>query len=300
MNGLAIKMQIKYFRVHNRIENTFFPRNLNLRYETFPFISCDSYALRCDLAFSRELTLEELELKLEGITSDSSIFIPTRFAGAIADYLTRRNLIISKIVLGDDDQSPHIGEIRNLAKVSKNLFGINVVQVNEHIYSIPIGLESPSYRSGGRLKDYRKNPINDSSKRALSFLVAWNASTNLLKREYASNVFRKTPDTYFAERRIPAQVVHKLMRKSLFVPCPAGNGLDTHRIWESLFLGSVPIILYEDNFAALDGWPVLVVKSWQEVSELPRYKIEKLYQGIVWEPERVLEKSKEILKDIQL
>ena len=118
-------------------------------------------------------------------------------------------------------------------------------------------------------------------------------------REHAADVFKKAPDTYVAAHRIPAQVVHKLMRKSLFVPCPAGNGLDTHRIWESLFLGSVPIILQKDAFSALEGWPVLTVKSWQEVSELSRHKIEKLYESLIWAPEKVLQKSKEILKEVQ-
>ena len=299
MNELATKMQIAYFRLHNHIEDAIVPRNLNQRRETFPYISCDSYALKCDFAFSRESTMEELEMKLETLSNYTSIYIPTRFAGTIANHLMRNKKVIQKIVIGDDDQSPTMGEIRNLAKVCNKLFCINVVQNNHLIHSIPIGLESPSYRTGGRLKDFSKRPEQDPKKRPLSFLVAWNSSTNVIMREHAADVFKKAPDTYVAARRIPAQVVHKLMRKSLFVPCPAGNGLDTHRIWESLFLGSVPIILQKDAFSALEGWPVLTVKSWQEVSELSRHKIEKLYESLIWAPEKVLQKSKEILKEVQ-
>lgn len=56
--------------------------------------------------------------------------------------------------------------------------------------------------------------------------------------------------------------------QSKFVICPRGNGVDTHRLWESLYLGSIPIVKYEktyhDNFLDL---PILFIEDWDQITE---------------------------------
>ena len=34
----------------------------------------------------------------------------------------------------------------------------------------------------------------------------------------------------------------KDIRNHEFVLCPRGNGVDTHRLWETLYMGSIPIV----------------------------------------------------------
>ena len=34
---------------------------------------------------------------------------------------------------------------------------------------------------------------------------------------------------------------------SNFVLCPEGNGIDTHRVWEALYSGSIPIVRIETH-----------------------------------------------------
>jgi hypothetical protein len=49
--------------------------------------------------------------------------------------------------------------------------------------------------------------------------------------------------------------------------CPRGNGIDTHRVWECLYLGVVPIVersVHTDLWAER-GLPLLQVDDWQEV-----------------------------------
>jgi hypothetical protein len=296
---LKVKIQIAFFRAYNRIERAVCPRNFTERKETFPFVSCDSYALRCDFALQRFVNEEELDSELENMLAYSSIYLPTRFAERASNYFLDRKKIFKKIVLGDDDKSLHEDAVKKILRATEKLYGINVYP-NLHVMNpLPIGLESPNYRSGGRLRDFSKRPNNSVNKRKLSFLVAWNQSTNILKREIASLAFQEAQDTFMTKKRIPAQVVHKLMRKSLFVPCPQGNGLDTHRIWETIFLGAVPVVLKQDAFSALEGWPILFVESWSEVTLLPREELEEIYRSIIWDHEEVLEKSKDILKEIE-
>ena len=52
-----------------------------------------------------------------------------------------------------------------------------------------------------------------------------------------------------------------------FVISPFGCGLDTHRTWEALILGCIPIIAHSDLDPLFDDLPVLLVDKWSDVSE---------------------------------
>lgn len=52
-----------------------------------------------------------------------------------------------------------------------------------------------------------------------------------------------------------------------FVFSPRGNGIDTHRMWESLYLRSIPIVkkcLAMEQFYDL---PILFVEDWDNITE---------------------------------
>uniref|UniRef100_A0A383VCM7 Exostosin GT47 domain-containing protein n=1 Tax=Tetradesmus obliquus TaxID=3088 RepID=A0A383VCM7_TETOB len=51
-----------------------------------------------------------------------------------------------------------------------------------------------------------------------------------------------------------------------FVLSPVGNGVDTHRTWEALLAGSIPIVESSVRDSMYEGLPVLIVKSWSDLS----------------------------------
>ena len=54
-----------------------------------------------------------------------------------------------------------------------------------------------------------------------------------------------------------------------FVASPQGHGMDTHRLWEVLLLGSVPVVVSSPLDALYAEFPVVILPSWQQLSELP-------------------------------
>ena len=57
------------------------------------------------------------------------------------------------------------------------------------------------------------------------------------------------------------------LSKHRFVISPEGKGFDCHRTWESLMVGSIPIVKYTEGMdVVFDGLPVLLVQSWEEVT----------------------------------
>jgi len=58
------------------------------------------------------------------------------------------------------------------------------------------------------------------------------------------------------------------LRCTKFVPVPEGNGLDTHRFYESLTMGAIPIVIDFDPMRELtEELPVLRVQKWTDVDK---------------------------------
>jgi len=52
-----------------------------------------------------------------------------------------------------------------------------------------------------------------------------------------------------------------------FVISAAGNGLDCHRTWELLYLGSIVVTKTSPLDRLFDGLPVVIVEDWNEVGD---------------------------------
>jgi hypothetical protein len=52
-----------------------------------------------------------------------------------------------------------------------------------------------------------------------------------------------------------------------FVICPEGNGIDTHRFWETLYMGSIPIVEKNINNSFYTGLKICWIDDWEEVNE---------------------------------
>lgn len=62
-----------------------------------------------------------------------------------------------------------------------------------------------------------------------------------------------------------------------FCMCPRGNGIDTHRIWEALYLGCIPIVKKHVTHKCLSDLPVMLVDEWEEVTP---QRLESEYRNI--------------------
>jgi hypothetical protein len=60
---------------------------------------------------------------------------------------------------------------------------------------------------------------------------------------------------------------YKKMATHKFVVAPRGNGWDTHRLWEALYLGCVPIVESSVLDPLYSKLPILIVKRWADLDE---------------------------------
>ena len=72
--------------------------------------------------------------------------------------------------------------------------------------------------------------------------------------------------------KVPAPVVYDKTLESRYALCPRGCGVDTHRFYECIYLGCVPIVVrthtvFDRLYHPVTGFPCLVVERWADVTE---------------------------------
>jgi hypothetical protein len=61
------------------------------------------------------------------------------------------------------------------------------------------------------------------------------------------------------------------MRTSALTPCPEGNGVDTHRLWECLYVGGTPVVVRNTSMQPLyNQLPLVQLNSWSEISDMDK------------------------------
>ena len=58
----------------------------------------------------------------------------------------------------------------------------------------------------------------------------------------------------------------KSAAESFFCICPHGNGVDSHRIWECLYLNTIPVVEYHECFSQFADLPILFVDDYTIVT----------------------------------
>ena len=73
----------------------------------------------------------------------------------------------------------------------------------------------------------------------------------------------------YAKRWQSAQALtrhYETISKYKWVLCPRGAGEDTHRLWEALYLGSIPVVLKSPLSSLHKGLPIIELDSWSTLS----------------------------------
>jgi len=74
------------------------------------------------------------------------------------------------------------------------------------------------------------------------------------------------------------------LSQSKFMVAPRGCGLDTYRLWDSIYLGCVPIVVdYENNTGYNDfrDLPILFLSSWEEYFNLTEDYLNKIWDDML-------------------
>jgi hypothetical protein len=158
----------------------------------------------------------------------------------------------------------------------KKIFGINVSPVAELSQPIPLGLTNSTNESELHTIFGNHNLLkiaNETEPFPEKFkgkvFGNFSISTNKKERSALASLLQKSGNVYQDPNLSPEGRIEFLskLRRFGFVACPVGNGIDTHRVWETLYMGGVPIVLRNPIVEELlKDLPHLVVTSWKEIA----------------------------------
>ena len=293
----SILLEDAILRAKTNIQNKIFPRDLNKRTSSYPFLCPDTYLEYCEISILNEGDLENFIEKISNTKQFESLYI---IGEIVSKFISNLNLLsnvrFEKIIIMESDTTQYVNNLKTLFLISNEIYSNNLVGIANKITPLPLGLERQSYRSAGVLSHFKSDFSIDPKKRNIDFLIAWNDETNPKRKIYRKQ-FSESGKGLVINSRIDPKTIHKLMRKSLFVPSPAGNGLDCHRTWEALYLGAVPVIL-KSEFCGDSSWPVLVIDKWDELTLLSRSELEALYKDNSLTMSEILDFSHSIIKKV--
>lgn len=91
---------------------------------------------------------------------------------------------------------------------------------------------------------------------------------NTVERRAVVDVFHSKSWARMALKGAHDEDFVELLGQSEFVVCPPGNGLDTHRLWEALACGTIPVLRRGSLHPRTLGKGVVWVDAWTDVVSL--------------------------------
>jgi len=250
----------------SKFSNIVFAENINKKF----------YAPSADL-----IVVDELEDELHKSITYKSSHLNLRSGSIIfshADYIDELFFLLNKekkltnITL-ISSQSDRVISNKLFNKKPSSItkwFAVNNSIMNDFVENIPLGLGN-SFSKKNVTSD-EIPPLNKIfyKKNKISLYLNFNVNTNYRERSSLYQNFRNKNWCYVSTSNKREDYIRSL-RSNAFILCPSGNGPDTHRMWESLYFGSIPIVKKHRCFEGYQGLPILYVDSFNEINKDTRW-----------------------------
>jgi hypothetical protein len=165
---------------------------------------------------------------------------------------------------------------------------VNKETDNPRVHSLPLGItndcsDTPIHPIYGNL-DIMVEVMNTPRTIKNRVYMNFNLSTRPVERSALYN------DLKNKEWVTIGQIVNTLngrknflqdIRNHEFVLCPRGGGIDTHRLWETLYMGSIPIVLRDTAVQDFSDLPICFVDRWEQVTpEFLDSELKRIQSGV--------------------
>lgn len=169
--------------------------------------------------------------------------------------------------------------------INVHIYAVNALYNNQLVTPFPFGLQRKMNPDDKRLDIMKQNVLRGYTRVPLKLFYI---NMSLARNPERAPLAEFTTDEWVTSRLdknskfFPYSQYQDFLdelENHKFVACPSGHGMDTHRIWETLYMRRVPVIIDHSYFRRLlEGFPVLYIKNWYEVTHaLLEYK-EPLFQ----------------------
>lgn len=181
--------------------------------------------------------------------------------------LTRRRVVL---VTGEGDFPCDAWRQGFLPENVARWFATNVTATHPKVEAWPLGLGSPESRTTLRAEEIwaeRRKGIPRDEWLYVNFRPETNPSVRGPVFEFFRRHSGEDWETFDppGERGNNEGFLQKILRHR-FVLCPPGNGVDTHRMWEVMLAGAIPVVLKSQAMEPFRRLPILFVEDYRKVT----------------------------------
>ena len=248
-----------------------------------PYVSPDTFKRIADLDLDRNFYPGS-----EKIKDASVVFINS---GDTEKFFNEYGKIINAKVLifGNNDVDFTKFEF-TIPKSVKKIYLQNSTIDDPLFGTIPIGIESLKYVTNGLPKLF--SPEYSSRVKNNRILVGPFGNTHLDRQILLNQQERNFRNVDFIYGRLSPLEYAETSSNYSVVACPRGNGLDTHRFWEALYRGAMPLVVESPwtNYWSRKGVPVIEIPNWEYdldqilLSESLNLVFNPNESDFIWEP----------------
>ena len=176
------------------------------------------------------------------------------------------------LITGHSDYSINDNDVEYFSP--KIWYTVNKNSRYENIYSIPLGItnntnESKLHSIYGDL-DCMIKVMNEEVNYKKLVYMNFNINNYSQERQYIWDFFKNekwiTIGNIVNTIEGRTQFLRELKSHS-FVLCPRGYGVDTHRLWETLYMGSIPIVKKNFGYEDFYDLPICFIDDWNQINE---------------------------------
>jgi len=271
------------FKVYRIMGRTFIKYSKNPRPDSYPYITGDGFRNLADHIYDNA----HPDINPNIIKDRDIIFIgdsrTLKFLMEIHPLINAHYVLIThngdevidleRITLADD-------------KVIK-WYGINVTVNHPKVIPLPIGIENKHFYVCGITSIFDK-VIAKKYRKISRIFYGFTVSTNTFEREPALKALTKHNLAVTSKTWLNFKKYLNHSATYQFVASPPGSSIEGHRTWETLYIGSIPIVkesITIDYFQKL-GVPLLSIKSWDEIKDITEKQLGNRFIAITEEFDR--------------
>ncbi len=170
-------------------------------------------------------------------------------------------------------QGDHPIDAKRLGEAPANIhawFGSNALVDDARVRPLPLGLGAQDSPVTLRAGDIAAG-LEDDRPREKWLYVNFRPDTNPQVRRPVYERFQRLSSEDWVTFHPPAEhgdngAYLDALLTHRFVLSPPGNGIDTHRMWEALYAGAIPIVLRSPVMRAFTVLPILFVDDYSEIT----------------------------------
>ena len=158
-------------------------------------------------------------------------------------------------------------------KKFKYWFAENPFIYEPRLFALPIGLMNKRFRTFSRfnlMMEEKKKNIKPTKLLLLSFTIKNNkikrkqCEDSFINKTYVTNNVNFILKKFLSDAKEYDRIFFNIMLDHLFIACPEGNGIDTFRFWETLYMGRYPVVLHNRVNDAFNDLPDLILNKWED------------------------------------